>query len=413
MLFPGIGDGEFEPTKRAPVDSICKGGLVKFSFIVPVYNADKYLDQCLLSIEKQTYQSIEIICVDNNSSDQSAEVIAAHMRDDSRVKFVSQPIQGASNARNAGLDAAQGDYIFFVDADDFIEPTLAERVLTVIEETAAEVVMFPYSQYFARLNEYRLIPQSKMNPSFSQTHELGSKLFHYTTPSVCLKAFNRALLEEHQIRFDPNIHYGEDLLFSFSALLLAKTVYQIHGDALYHYRKEVEGSITQNRAHVLGSSDILIALNKLDEVRTSNELPASFELAIFNQALNEARYTLNISTAAHQFESFYAEFSNQWKNRLLGYEREDFATPDLYDLFVVPESAVDVLHYERMQLKEANASLRKKNSELTKKCKGLDQDLKQAQAKLSKTRNSHAFKLGKALTRPFSLIKKILYKGRS
>ena len=386
---------------------------MKASIIIPVYNAESYLDQCLLSLEGQTYEDLEIICIDNNSSDRSTEVIASHVNKDSRVKFVSQPIQGVSNARNAGLDAAQGDYVFFIDADDFVKPTLVEKVLTAAEDANADVVMFPYDHYFEHLNEYRLISQAKMEPPSADTAELGSKLFFYTTPSACLKAFKRSLLEEHQIRFDPEVRFGEDLLFSFSVLMLAKKIYQIHGAALYHYRKEVEGSATQRRANVDGSEDILVALDKLDSVRTNNNLPASFELALLNQALNEARYALSISAKAQQFESFYTKFSSKWRSRLLGYERDEFTNPELYDLFAVPESAIEALYYERATLKETNASLRKKNKDMSKKCDSLSKNLEQTQAKLDKTRNSRAFKLGRLLTKPFSSLKKLFGKGRS
>lgn len=100
----------------------------KISVIVPVYNTEKYLDECLNSVENQTLKDIEIICVNDGSTDKSLEILNNHAGKDSRIKVISQENGGVSSARNAGIESSSGSYILFIDSDDFIETYLCKNV---------------------------------------------------------------------------------------------------------------------------------------------------------------------------------------------------------------------------------------------------------------------------------------------
>ena len=102
------------------------------SVIIPVYNAEKYLERCLQSVLQQTYPHIEVLCVNDGSTDACAEILNRFSVEDLRVKVILQANKGQSAARNVALKAAVGDYVFFVDADDFIHPQTLEILLTVI-----------------------------------------------------------------------------------------------------------------------------------------------------------------------------------------------------------------------------------------------------------------------------------------
>ena len=93
----------------------------KISVIIPVYNVDKYLDECLDSVENQTLKDLEIICVDDGSTDNSAEILKNHRDKDNRIKIITKQNGGVSDARNVGIDASTGEYIAFLDSDDVIE----------------------------------------------------------------------------------------------------------------------------------------------------------------------------------------------------------------------------------------------------------------------------------------------------
>ena len=109
------------------------------SVIIPVYNTEKYLERCLQSVLQQTYPHIELLCVNDGSTDGSAAILARYAAADSRVKVLSQENKGQSAARNAALKIATGDYVFFVDADDFIHPQMLEVLLTAVQKSGAPV----------------------------------------------------------------------------------------------------------------------------------------------------------------------------------------------------------------------------------------------------------------------------------
>ena len=114
------------------------------SIIVPVYNSELYLKKCLDSIISQTYENIEIICIDDNSSDDSLRILQEYEKKDQRIKVLQKVNEGVSFARNAGLDMARGDYILFVDSDDWIDRCTCEVALKKILEETADLVMWSY-----------------------------------------------------------------------------------------------------------------------------------------------------------------------------------------------------------------------------------------------------------------------------
>lgn len=116
------------------------------SIIVPVYNVEKYLPQCLDSIIGQTYSNIEIICVNDGSPDNSIDILTDYAHRDSRIKIVSQKNKGLSSARNTGLHYASGDYIMFVDSDDWIELDTCEKAL----QEDVDVVFWPYYREYGK-----------------------------------------------------------------------------------------------------------------------------------------------------------------------------------------------------------------------------------------------------------------------
>ncbi len=120
--------------------------MAKVSVIVPVYNAEKYLTVCLNSIRKQTHDDFEIICVNDGSSDRSLEILKAFAEKDERIQFVSQENAGQSAARNRGLDMATGDYVMFLDSDDFMHPQTLEAAVHFAEKNESVLTTFLYEK---------------------------------------------------------------------------------------------------------------------------------------------------------------------------------------------------------------------------------------------------------------------------
>ncbi|MDR1049165.1 MAG: glycosyltransferase, partial [Synergistaceae bacterium] len=112
----------------------------KLSVVIPVYNTEKYLSKCLEHIIHQTYTNLEVIVIDDGSSDNSASIADEYEKRDQRIKVIRQPNSGPSAARNRGLEAATGDYVHFMDSDDFVELDYYEKMLAVAVHTQADIV---------------------------------------------------------------------------------------------------------------------------------------------------------------------------------------------------------------------------------------------------------------------------------
>lgn len=198
------------------------------SVIIPVYNVEKYLSQCLDSVIGQTYQNLEIIIIDDGSTDNSGKMCDIYAQKDPRVQVIHQNNAGVSAARNMGLKTAKGAYIGFVDADDYIRPDMYEYLYQLITQDNANIAMCNwYSDGLSVTNPintaYRLIPASEI-------FVYG----HY--PNPVNKLFRAKLLENQW--FDPEITYGEDAFFIFELIKKGGMIALGNGNK-YYYRQHV------------------------------------------------------------------------------------------------------------------------------------------------------------------------------
>lgn len=207
------------------------------SVIVPVYNAEKYLDRCINSIIKQTYENIELLLIDDGSTDQSSEICIAWKNKDSRVRFFHQENAGVSSARNLGLTNATGDYITFVDADDYIELDFCEKMVAVIQQSNAEIVFCEHRKIFE--DGTRRFTGSNSNSiktiSRIEFEYYGSKERRVVWGAIYLAS----LLKE--LKFSTGIAIGEDALFLANAIQKADKI-TYYDTILYNYRIQNESA---------------------------------------------------------------------------------------------------------------------------------------------------------------------------
>ena len=219
----------------------------KVSIIVPVYNAEKYLQECVERVLCQTLSDIELILVDDGSTDSSPALCNQYAVQDHRVKVIHKPNGRAASARNAGLRAASGEYVAFVDADDWISPDMYEKML----QTNADVTLCDYVRF------------------------QGEKLFPFTQPNVAAGFYNKAQIREiiyphlvmdgieypitisnwallirrevivkNRLSYREDIRISEDAPFGSEVLYCADSFAYLKGDQLYHYRM-TEGSASR------------------------------------------------------------------------------------------------------------------------------------------------------------------------
>ena len=217
---------------------------VYLSVIVPVYNTAKYLSKCLESLRLQTLDKIEIILVDDGSSDGSHEILAEYEKRDSRFRLVSQENRGFAGARNRGLEEAAGEFIGFVDSDDWIEPDMYEKLWNEhISSPEADIVQCGYIHEYPEENislpSDNIVYRDRLIRSGGKL--CGAESLLLDDGTIWNRIYRRQMLCENGIAFDPVMTFGEDVFFYWTALISAKQIAAIP-QRLYHYRRNRLGS---------------------------------------------------------------------------------------------------------------------------------------------------------------------------
>lgn len=213
----------------------------RISVIVPVYNVEKYLPRCLESIRKQDFSDLEIICINDGSTDASSSLLEIAAQLDPRMIIINQLNSGVSTARNRGLDTASGEIIMFVDADDFLVPGACKVVSQAFANNKPDILTFAASGItFGQPSPWL---RNALSPKQSVVHGFDKNLFKKARerPYIWLSAFSRSFIEKHSLRFDEELAIGEDQLFYLDAYARADLTVTIE-KTLYTYRAERTGS---------------------------------------------------------------------------------------------------------------------------------------------------------------------------
>lgn len=210
---------------------------VKVSVIVPIYNVEKYIGKCILSIIEQTYKNIEIILVDDGSLDDSGNIADEYATRDNRIKVIHKANAGVSAARNSGLDAATGDFVCFSDGDDYVMPNYVEHLLKLCLAYHADVA-YTVDMYTTFHNEHIANSQVKVITPEDATENI---LCYKVPIGVYSKLFNREFLVKNNIRFLEDVYIGEGFNFNTACFQRANKVV-MSNERIYFYRRDNEAS---------------------------------------------------------------------------------------------------------------------------------------------------------------------------
>ena len=213
------------------------------SVVIPVYNVEAYLCECVDSVINQTYKNLEIILVDDGSTDSSGKICDDYAEKDERISVIHQKNGGLSAARNAGLDKASGEYIYFLDSDDYVADNTLESLITIAEKDNSDIVFFDavsfadtpdftVKQNYIRKNKYKFDSGYNIFSALTQKQEFHS--------AVYLMLFKNDFIIQNNLRFVPDILH-EDMVFTYQALCFAKVVSQC--DKALYYRRYRKNSI--------------------------------------------------------------------------------------------------------------------------------------------------------------------------
>ena len=263
----------------------------KVSVIIPVYNTELYLDQCLDSVVRQTLREIEIICVNDGSVDGSADILQRYAAQDDRIRVVSQENCGLAGARNNGMKEATGEYLAFLDSDDWFDLKALEKMYAQAARDEADICVCgrtDHLDYYGGSISFQRLPNRKHYPQ-NRVFNLQNNpdwILNFTSVIVNGKLFRRSFLEKYEISFIP-VKRGEDVNFSVIAFCTADRITVI-SESLVHYRVFRPESLTST----LGENPeeyVDIWLKTAEELRRRGICP---ERSMVNLALDSLLWVI-------------------------------------------------------------------------------------------------------------------------
>ncbi|MTM83978.1 glycosyltransferase, partial [Turicibacter sanguinis] len=251
------------------------GNDIKISIIIPVYNVESYLKECLKSIQYQTFSEFEVIMINDGSSDRSGEICEKFTKADSRFKVYHITNHGVSYARNYGMEKSKGEYVLFVDSDDFLEVDALKKINTILGNKDYDLIMFGIKKHVGE-NQHSMYADIKTGSY--RVKEVISTLIQHEYINAPIKVYKKNLLRKHRIFFNVNLDIGEDLLFNISYIVNCTSFYFIEED-LYHYMIRNCNSLTQRL--IENKYDKLVAVNdRMKEILNSYEFGEDIEISL-------------------------------------------------------------------------------------------------------------------------------------
>jgi glycosyltransferase involved in cell wall biosynthesis len=320
---------------------------LKVSVVVPVYNVEIYLRRCLDSLINQTYKDIEFICVNDGSTDSSLEILKEYAAKDPRFIIINQENQGVACAKNNGLNAASGDYLSFVDSDDWVDLNYYEEVVNEFTTTNCDVVQLDYTEAYFNNDNYVNDVQhfdkfiEKISAFNLKNHEIYSinsfkKLEYFPVKmSCCDKVYNLNFIKKNNICFGFK-NFGEDNIFSVKSFVLASKVVYLKKSFYYYFSRY--NSLVHNKDYT-----------KLKDLKINMNLVIDFL-----KELNDKRFDKCLNNYIYsKYEYFYKTTCPAVNKTSLRREMKTILEPYLYRQFIQ-----DYLFVEKVSFFERILSLK-------------------------------------------------------
>lgn len=255
---------------------------MKVSIVIPVYNIEEHLSQCLSSVIAQDYPDIEIICVDDGSTDSSPLILKQYAEKDPRILILSQNNAGPGVARNTGLKKASGDYLIFLDSDDWFEPDMISSLLTRAEETKADITIchsVEFDTFSGKEQPSSWMLKEHYLPSDSfLPEEINTYLFQFTFGWPWDKLYRTDFVRANNLVFPP-LKNSEDLVFVFQSLAFSKKI-AIEKKTLVHHRVNRLSSVSNSRK--AAPEELNKAVDLLEEALIRENKMGSYQRSFMN-----------------------------------------------------------------------------------------------------------------------------------
>ncbi|MCD7873332.1 MAG: glycosyltransferase [Clostridiales bacterium] len=329
------------------------------SIIVPVYNTEKYLNESITGLINQTYKNIEIICVDDGSTDNSLEILKKFQEDDKRLKILTSENKGAGAARNLGIDNASGKYIYFFDSDDIAALNLIEKSLLRANETSADMVAFN-GYTFSNGDIENKIPKRGYNKNIVKDKYQVFSYQDYPESILSIvnvvpwnKLIRAEFIRKNNIRFE-EISSSNDITFSALCSAYAKKIAVIDEPFIY-YRLGHSGTVSSTKAKNLKNviSAVESVIKQAEKIEYFDLIkPSIIRFAADNYCFAFLNYTSDFSS--QQVCNFYNFIQKRFNSEFFeNVKRETFASDKIFALF----NTVKSVTYENMALREKNKDI--------------------------------------------------------
>lgn len=365
---------------------------MKVSIIIPVKNAEDYLDECLSSVLAQTMGDFEALCVDDGSTDRSFEILKSFSARDSRVKVLPQQQGGAGHARNVALEVAQGEYLAFLDADDYYDPAMLEIMTSAADASNLDVVLC--KSYFLddrtkkRSNHDKAV-LSKLKPNtVYSADDLWGYAFRYAVGWPWDKLFRRSFVEKHKLTFQ-ELESTNDAYFVYMALALVERFAFVENRLVYHRVHNLR-SIQNVRDKTW--MNLFRAIEEIRKGLQGNGVYEEAERDFLNWIAEQCVWSLLSLRSSN--EAFYDFVQNNYAHDLASYSAEFFYSPDYawqMALWEKCDFATTVRAFEILEEKNSLAAKCSSQKELAKQ-------YKKALSDNEKIKKSRSYRLGRALT---------------
>ncbi len=306
---------------------------IKISIIATFYNLEDYVRKCVNSLTQQTLKDIEIICVNDGSTDNTIKILQKLAEQDNRIKIIDKKNEGVSIARNTGIQAASGDYIMFVDGDDYLELNACEILYQKAIETNVDLISFQRNLIKANtlVKDTLFYPSNKIKNKPYFFYDKIEETFKYMKILCWDKLYKRNIIQSNNIKFPKNLNYGEDSIFLFYCLEINPQILIIE-DYLYNYTVSRENSLTagmdkikQNKYSTF--SKIVKCINYINNNLTTNKLLKLHSVNRFFYLLINICSNLYFTQQKQEYINFikqilelYKDFDKKTVEKMNGYK---------------------------------------------------------------------------------------------
>ena len=284
-----------------------------FSIIVPIYNVERYLEQCIESVLAQNYQNYELILVDDGSPDNSIDICTKYAKQHHNIVFIRKVNGGLSDARNAGIKLARGEYLMFLDSDDYWEGTSILSDLAKISEENPDLIIYDLTfRYKDNKKEYYPISKEGLTGDYiADFYTLTSR--NIFRPSACNKVVKRKIIIDNQLFF-PKGKNHEDLDWSFNLAPYISS-YALYDSYFYIYRAKRLGSITEFVKPKNTKDLIDIVLEKLNQIKSMND--SSLSKGLYQYLVKQKQFIYDSFTLlSEEHKKMYENEFNELKKSL-------------------------------------------------------------------------------------------------